>query len=356
MRTDLDMAKVGGFRRRLADDMNAAATVLMLSIGHQTGLLDTMATLPPSTSHEIAEAAGCDERYVREWLGALTTAGIVEYKATADTFRLPPEHAALLTRAAGPANMAKVMQFIPLLGTVEDRIIDCFHNGGGLPYDEYAGFHRVMADVSAARYDALLVDVVLPLAPGMIEAMNDGAVVADVGCGSGHAVNVMARAFPNSTVVGIDISTEAIETGRAEAEAWGLTNTRFEARDATALDGAEQFDFITTFDAVHDQAQPREFVAAVHRSLKPGGVWLCADICASSHVGENLDHPSAPFFYAVSCMHCMSVSLAYDGEGLGAMWGVQQARAIFAEAGFTRIEVHSIDADPSNNYYVCRRD
>lgn len=355
MTADLDMERVMGFRRTLADNMNAAATVLMMSIGHQTGLFDTMARLEPSTPTEIADAAGLHERYVREWLGSMASAGVVEYHGTADTFSLPAEHAVLTTRASGIANMATYMQFIPLLGQVEEQIIDKFRNGGGVPYPEYAGFHRVMADVSRARFDAVLVDHVVPLVPGLAAALERGIDLADVGCGSGHAVNVLAQTFPHSTFVGYDFSPEAIANATAEAEALGLTNATFEERDAVTLDESRQFDFITTFDAVHDQAHPREMVAAVYRALKPGGFWLCADICASSHVGENLDHPSAPFFYAVSCMHCMSVSLAYDGEGLGAMWGVQLARRIFAEAGFDRIVVETIDADPSNNYYVCHK-
>lgn len=353
--SDLDMDKLGAFQQQLGGYMNAGAAVLMLSIGHQTGLFDTMAGLKPSTSGEIAKAADLNERYVREWLGAMVAAGVVDYKATTDAYSLPPEHAALTTRAAGPANLARMMQFIPLLATVEDQIIDKFHNGGGVPYTEYGSFHRIMSEVSGAQFDAGLVSHMLPLVPGMIDALETGATVADVGTGSGHAVNVMAAAFPNSTFVGYDFSEDAIAVGRAEAESMGLTNAQFAVQDAAEMDGSRQFDFVTTFDAVHDQARPREMVKGVHTILEDGGYWLCADICASSHVGENKDHPIGVFGYTVSCMHCMSVSLAYDGEGLGAMWGVHKAREIFTEAGFDEIEVNTIEIDPSNNYYVCRK-
>ena len=165
----------------------------------------------------------------------------------------------------------------------------------------------------------------------------------------------MAKAFPKSHFVGYDFSEQAIAAGRAEAEAMGLPNAEFEVRDAATLDDSVQFDYVTTFDAVHDQAQPRAMVKGVHNILKTGGYWLCADICASSHVGDNKDHPIGVFGYTVSCMHCMTVSLAYDGEGLGAMWGVHKAREIFAEAGFADIEVNNIPIDPSNNYYVCAK-
>lgn len=352
---DLNKDKMGEFQKQLGGYMNAGAAVLMISIGHQTGLFDTMADLPAATSAEIAEAADLNERYVREWLGAMVGAGVVDYKQNADTYYLPPEHAALTTREAGPGNLARMMQFIPLLATVEDQIIDKFHNGGGVPYSEYNGFHRVMAEVSGAQFDAGLVDHMLPLVPGLIEAFGTGVEVADVGTGSGHAVNVMAQAFPNSHFVGYDFSEEAIAAARVEATSMGLSNTEFEVRDAATLDSSRQFDYVTTFDAVHDQAHPRAMVKGVHAILKDGGYWLCADICASSHVGENRDHPIAVFGYTVSCMHCMSVSLAYDGEGLGAMWGVHKAREIFAEAGFAHIVVENIRIDPSNNYYVCKK-
>ncbi len=352
---ELDMDKMGAFQQQLSGYLNGGSAVLMLSIGHQTGLFDTMAGLAPSTSQNIADAAGLNERYVREWLGAMVAAGVVDYKATADAYHLPAEHAALTTRAAGPGNMARMMQFIPLLATVEDQVIDKFHNGGGVPYSEYGAFHRIMSEVSGAQFDAVLVNTVLPMVPGMIEALEAGAEVADVGTGSGHAINVMAQAFPNSRFVGFDFSEDAIAVGRAEAEEMGLTNATFEVQDAAALDDSRQFDFVTTFDAVHDQAQPRAMVKNVHTILKPGGYWLCADICASSHVGENVDHPAGTMLYTISCMHCMTVSLAYDGEGLGAVWGVHKAREIFSEAGFDSIEVNNIPTDPTNNYYVCHK-
>ncbi len=353
--TDLDMAKLGDFQKQMAGFMNAGGAVLMISVGHRAGLFDAMAGLAPSTSAEVATAADLDERYVREWLAAMATAGVVKYNRNADTFTLPPEHAALTTRAAGPANMARLMQFIPLLATVEDQIVDKFHNGGGVPYSEFGDFHRLMAEISGAQFDAGLVSHVLPLVPGLLDALETGVEVADVGTGSGHAVNVMAAAFPESTFVGYDFSEAAIATAVAEAESMGLSNAEFVVKDAATLDSSRQFDYVTTFDAVHDQAHPRAMVKGIFQALKPGGYWLCSDIRASSHVGENLGHPVGTFEYAVSCMHCMTVSLAYDGEGLGAMWGVQKAREIFTEAGFGEIVVSSLDMDPANNYYVCRR-
>ncbi len=352
----LDPDAVKAFQGKLAGYMNASAAVLMISIGHQVGLFDTMASLQASTSDEIADAAGLDERYVREWLGAMVTAGIVRYRANAHTYQLPAEHAALTTRVAGPKNLARLMQFVPLLAAVEDQVVDRFREGGGIAYRDYARFHEVMAEVSGAQFEHGLVDRMLPLVPGMVEALEGGAEVADVGTGSGRAVNVMAAAFPASRFVGYDISEDAIASARAEAERAGLGNAEFEVKDAATLDSSRQFDFVTTFDAVHDQARPRDMVRGIHEALRPGGYWLCADIRASSHVGENIDHPTGVWGYTISCMHCMPVSLADGGEGLGAMWGVQQARQMFADAGFDHVVVKTLDIDPTNNYYVCRKD
>lgn len=353
---ELDPVKLEQFGEKMLGILNGGMAATMISIGHQVGLFDTMAQIPhAATSAEIAEAAGLDERYVREWLGAMATAGIVEYEPGRAGFKLPPEHAAMTTRAAGPNNFACFTQFIAICSGVEEEIVDKFRNGGGVPYSSYRRFHEAMAEMSGAIFDVGLVDGTLTMIPGATERLTRGIDVADVGTGRGHAINVMAKAFPASLFVGIDFSDEALAFGRAEAAEWGLTNATFQALDAAKLDGSQQFDLITTFDAVHDQADPQGMVDGIFRSLKPGGDWLCVDIQASSHVGENLNHPMGTFLYSVSCQHCMTVSLAYDGVGLGAMWGVQKAREVFANAGFTDIVVHTLADDPFNNYYVCHK-
>ena len=355
MATDLDVQKLSAFGKKIGGILNGAAAALMISVGHKVRLFDVMSEIGACSSTKLAESAELDERYVREWLGAMTTAGIVSYDALRDLYSLPIEHAAMLTRSAGPRNQSLYMQYIPLLAQVEDQIVEHFKHGGGVPYSEYTTFHAVMAEASGARFDNLLVETILPIVPDIIEHLESGINVADVGCGSGHAVNVMALAFPKSTFTGIDFSAEAIGVAREEANKLELKNVEFIEQDAADLQFDGVFDFVTTFDAVHDQAQPRKMVGDIYASLKAGGYWLCADLCASSHLGENLDHPIGTFGYTVSCMHCMSVSLAYDGEGLGAMWGAQKAREIFSDAGFNVEEVARVDGDAGNNYYLCQR-
>jgi ubiquinone/menaquinone biosynthesis C-methylase UbiE len=188
-----------------------------------------------------------------------------------------------------------------------------------------------------------------------VQQLEEGIDVVDVGCGSGHAINVMARAFPNSRFTGYDISDGGITTGRTEAAEWGLANARFELQDVAAMSADEAFDLITTFDAVHDQADPAAVLAGIHRALRPAGTYLMVDIKASSHLHENLDHPLGPFLYTASTMHCMTVSLASGGVGLGTCWGEQVARRMLTEAGFTDVELYEVEGDIINSYFVARK-
>jgi SAM-dependent methyltransferase len=343
------------FADRMLAAMNEAALALMVSVGHRTGLFDVMATMPAATSAQIASRASLDERYVREWLAAMTTGRIVDHDGAAGTYSLPAGHAAWLTRAAGMDNLAAGMQYIGLMAQVEDQIVDCFRHGGGVPYSAFPRFQAVMAEDSGAVRDATLIDRTLPLVPGLTGRLSQGIEVADVGCGSGHAVNLMAEAFPRSRFTGFDFSGAGIAAARQEAKRKGLANARFEERDAARLGENGRFDFITTFDAVHDQARPDLVLAGIADALRPGGVYLCVDTAASSKLAENLDHPLGPFLYTVSCMHCMTVSLADGGMGLGTMWGEQTARTMLAEAGFTSVEVAHLDGDITNSYIIASK-
>ena len=346
--------KAGAFAEKMIGILNASALALQASIGHQTGLFDAMSSLEPATSQDIADAAGLNERYVREWLGAMVTGGVVEYDAGSGTYRLPPEHAAFTTRAAGPNNFANMMQFMALLGEVEQPVIECFRKGGGVPYSAYPRFQKLMAENSAAVHDAALIDGILPMVDGIIARLEAGIDVADVGCGQGHAVNLMAKAFPNSRFTGFDFSSEGIEAGTAEAKELGLTNATFVERDASNLGVTDAFDFVTAFDAIHDQAKPAEVLGGIAKALRAGGTFLMVDVRASSHVHENIDHPIGPFLYTASTMHCMTVSLALGGAGLGTAWGEQLARSMLLDAGFTKVDIKHIDVDIANSYYIAK--
>ncbi|HEY9078501.1 class I SAM-dependent methyltransferase [Magnetovibrio sp.] len=344
------------FETRFVATLNSGAMCLMTSIGHRAGLFDAMAETGPATSDTIATTAGLQERYVREWLGAMVTGRFVAFDAQTRTYHLPAEHAACLTRASTPGNLATYAQYIPLLGQVEDELLGCFANGGGVPYARYPRFHEVMAEDSGQTVLPALIDDILPLAPGLVERLENGIEVLDVGCGRGRAINLLAKRFANSSFLGIDLSTEAVRYAQYEADAQGLTNARFLARDLSSFDHdaeVERFDLVLTFDAIHDQADPARVLRGIHRTLKKDGVYLAQDIKGSSQVEGNVEHPIGPLLYTMSTMHCMTVSLAQGGAGLGAMWGRELAESMFKDAGFRTVAVHELDHDIQNNYYVC---
>ncbi|MFJ3789510.1 class I SAM-dependent methyltransferase [Kitasatospora sp. NPDC090091] len=349
-----DPAKQEEFAGRTVQVLNDACLGFMTSIGHQTGLFDTMAGLAPSTSTEIADAAGLNERYVREWLGGMVVGGFVEYDPDGARYRLPPEHAASLTRAAGPENMAGLMQYLALMGEVEQQIVQAFRKGGGLPYSAYPRFQALQAEESARVYDMALVDGIVPLVPGLADRLRAGIDALDIGTGEGHAVNVLARAFPASRFTGVDISEQGIGAAKAEAARRGIDNARFEVVDSAGLTGA--YDLVTAFDVIHDLARPAETLAAIAGVLRPDGVFLMGDIAASSRLEENVDHPLGPALYTFSTFYCMTVSLGEGGAGLGTVWGEQTARRMLAEAGFGSVDVTQVEGDVLNMYYLARLD
>jgi SAM-dependent methyltransferase len=165
-------------------------------------------------------------------------------------------------------------------------------------------------------------------------------------------MNELASIFPNSRFTGIDLAERAVDAARAEASRRGLENVRFEAQDAAAMTAIGEYDLITAFDAVHDQARPAAVLRNINRALRRSGTFLMQDISGSSHVHEDVAHPLGPFLYAISCMHCMSVSLAAGGPGLGAMWGKELALKMLGEAGFGRVDVETLPHDPMNYFYI----
>lgn len=352
-----DQSKAEAFAGHVLGLMNGGFTTLAVSIGNRTGLFEAMHGMTPATSEEIAGKANLNERYVREWLGTMVTAKIVDYDPDKGTYFLPPEHAAFLTKEAGPDNLSVLAKTLPVMAAVEQQVADCFSNGGGVSYAEFgAPCLHCISETTAPFVDKFLIDTQLPLIPGLRDRLEKGIDVADIGCGQGHALNVMAGNYPESRFTGYDFLEDNIIHARKESQDYGLGNTRFEIKDVSTLDAVEQYDLITAFDAIHDQAQPRAVLKNIYQALRPGGVFLMVDINASSKLEENLDHLLAPSLYTISFFHCMTVSLADGGEGLGTMWGRQKALELLQEAGFEKTEVKQVDEDLMNCYYISQKD
>lgn len=348
----LDLQRSDAFSERLLQMLNSGMTTLMISLGHRTGLFDVMADGLARTSQELADDAGLSERYVREWLGSMVASQIVERDPKSGTHVLPAEHAHWLSRQSPTANMAVFAQYIPTLAYVEDQMVECFRNGGGVPYSAYPRFHDVMAEDSGQSIVPVMVGQVVPMIAGLHDRLMKGIDVLDIGCGRGKALLQLAKAYPKSRFVGYDLSDEAIAHANKAAREVGVMNVDYVKKDLTHWRDVQSFDWIMALDAIHDQARPDLVLANVRRALRPGGVFFMQDIDASSEPVDNIRHPLGSLLYGVSCMHCMTVSLAQGGMGLGAMWGVQLAEKMLREAGFDDIKINRFEHDVQNAYFI----
>jgi len=351
--SDANSDATSAFGGRLLELLTGHALTMLLSIGHGTGLFEA-AALGPATSVELAARAGLDERYVREWLAAMVTGRILRYQPDTGWYSLPAEHAPLLT-GAHARNIGPAADSLGVLAALLPSVRRCFAEGGGVRFAEFAAVAG--ADLGQQWrhiYDEHLVDGFLGAAPGLLDRLRAGARVLDLGCGSGHAVNLMAREFPASKFVGLDNSADAIGLAEADRAAAGLGNAVFRLADAAELVTEHPYDLITAFDSVHDQRSPGQVLRGIHHALAPDGLFLMVDGNFSSHLEQNLDNPFATLSYAISLLFCLPTSRVDGDGGLGAVWGRELATEMLTAAGFTGIQV--LDSPrPQTCIYVCRR-
>lgn len=343
------------FAERLVEMLNHASIAIMISLGHKLGLFDAMEELETATPHELADNTGCSERYIREWLSVMVTAKIMHFDPADNTFTLPNNHAMFLCRKFSPDNIAVTSQFIPIMGQMVPHLEQCFRTGEGLQYSDYPCFHSVMAEDSYQTVVCALFDHILPLMEDITERLQWGIRVLDAGCGKGLALLKLAQEFPNSHFFGYDLCEDAFAETIEHAKALRLTNIEFQARDLRDFHEPESFDLITSFDAVHDQADPQVLLDGIYRALRPRGAYLMQDIAGSSYLENNLDHPLGPLLYSISCAHCTPVSLGQGGPGLGTMWGEELATGMLQAAGFSKIEKYTLEHDPFNVYFINRK-
>jgi len=354
------------FSDRMVEILNCGALNLALAIGYRTGLLDAMdLSETPQTAESIAKKTGLNRRYVLEWLGIMVTGKIVELSAAPDgenLYCLPQHHADFLTRRAGNANLGVYTQEMPLLAvSAMEAVIRRFETGDGISYDNYKKFQAFMSQLADAKHEQVLVDRFLPAVDGgrLVERLRAGIRVCDLGCGEGVALMLMAVAYPRSRFVGIDISNEAIAKARREMRRRQISNLDFIGQDAALLadnlELKESFDYVTAFDAIHDQTRPLDVLRGIYHILAAEGLFSMVDIAARSQLADNLDHPMGPFLYTVSLMHCLPVGLVDGGAGLGMMWGREKAVAMLKDAGFRKVEVLEMPDDPFNLHFFCRK-
>ncbi|HJQ76856.1 MAG TPA: class I SAM-dependent methyltransferase [Acidimicrobiia bacterium] len=327
----MDRERIEAFLDTFIGYASGATTIGLLAVADRSGLLDWLGEHRSGTVDEISAGAGLQSRYVREILSGLTAAGALEYAPDDEVFTLPREHALFLSDESSPYFMGGWFDMIPAVFDQIDGVADATRNGGGVGFEEFGeGIIRGIARGNTPSQRVFLVSRWLPAVPGLVEDLERGIRVADVGCGTGTAARLMAEAFPHSTVVGFDVSKESLAVAR-QGEA--LDNLTFEASAVEEIPTDPSFELVTSFDVIHDLADPLTGLTRVRESLAEDGRFLMMEPNVSSRLEENLNDRAA-LLYGVSTLHCMTQSLAAGGEGLGAAWGRHLAEDYAHRAGF----------------------
>lgn len=350
----IDPARQEQFVHKVLGDTSAWFVTMMAALGDRFGLFKDLAAHGPADSRELAARAGINQRYAREWLGCMATAGYLEFDPDTNRFTLPPEHVAALAQESGPFFFGGLHQMLTGLSPVFDRLADAFSHGGGVPQSAYPEtFWEGMTRFTAAWFENLLVQQWIPAMPDVERKLRDGADVADVGCGRGRAIMKMASAYTNSRFVGYDAFGPAVDFASSEARSAGLSDrARFEQRDV-AEGLPDQYDVITTFDVIHDAVDPLRLLGAIRRALRRDGIYICLDMNCSHRLEENVG-PLGAMFHGVSLMYCMTTSLASGGAGLGTLgFHEHKAHELCAQAGFSAVRRLPLE-NPFNNVYEVR--
>ena len=354
MTNQLDQAKMEAFVGKVLGDSSAALTTTLAVLGDRLSLFKDLAAHGPATSGELATRAGINERYAREWLGGMATAGYLEYDPVSHRFTLPPEHAPALAQEGGPVFFGGIYQMMTGMTGVLDELTAAFRTGGGVPQSAYStdmwdGLDRF----TNGWFENLLIQQWIPAMPDVQTKLESGARVADVGCGSGRALIKLAQAFPQARYVGYDIFGPTIESATENARAAGVADRVRFARHDVSQGIPEQYDVITTFDVIHDAVDPLGLLRTIRRSLREDGVYVCLDINCSDKLQEN-QGPLGAMFYGFSVLYCMTTSLAGGGAGLGTLgFHEAKARELCAEAGFSKLRRVPLE-NPFNNLYEIR--
>jgi 2-polyprenyl-3-methyl-5-hydroxy-6-metoxy-1,4-benzoquinol methylase len=346
----MDKEAMRAFMGRFMEMTTGAAVMGVMAVADRIGLFPSLAGQGALTLDEIVALTGLDRRYLEEILATLSSGGVLAYDAASERYELPAEHAACLADESSPYFLGGWSQMVPALYRAVPGVAKACREGGGVHFHEFgADMVEGIARSNGPGTRILLARRWLTAMPDVVEALEKGIRVADVGCGSGDAALTMARRWPQSQVVGFDLDAHSVERARAAAAEEGVENARFEKCSAEAIPGDPGFDLITTFDVIHDLARPREVLAHLHAALASGGTYLMVEPVAGDSLADNL-HSAGALTYAMSTLHCMTQSLAQGGEGLGAAWGPAKAEAYCRDAGFGRFERLEVD-NPFNAFY-----
>ena len=342
-KSQLDWNKIKNFSKQVSTDIGAAMLGALSYIGDRLGIFSALAEAGSVTSATLAERTGLSERYIREWLGAMTAAGYVNYDPAAKTYAMPAEHAMVLARDDSPFFAGGFIEMIVPQMSIAPKVMQSFKDGRGVAQSEYPPeTWEAMERSSASMYKHRLIRKWLPTMPQVVAKLGEGGSSLDVGCGSGRAAIAIATAFPKAKVFGFDAHAGSLGRARVNASSAGLGDRiNFDVVDCTKLPAA-QFDFISTFDVVHDSVDPDALLKSIRAALKPGGTYLMVEVNVSSNLEDNIN-PMGRLMYSMSTLYCMTVSLAHGGAGIGACMGEAKARELVAAAGFKHFRRLPID-------------
>ncbi len=349
----MEMKNVEQLAFRVVGDMGGAFVMALGYVGDRLGLFKAMAGAGKLSSQELAAKTNLNERYVREWLRAMVAAEYLEYDPASGKYFMTDEQAFVLANEDSPMFVGGGFHFTtPSLWNVP-KILDAFRNGGGIPYSEIGEEIPVAIErFFGPGYRNFLTREWLAAVPGLTPKLEKGAKVADVGCGCGQSTVAMGKAFPKSRIWGVDYHAPSIERARQLAASHGLSNVEFVQAPADQIPREQMYDLVCSFDCIHDMVNPRATLKAIREVLAPEGVYIWSEPNASAHAHENRN-PVGRAFHAISPLHCMTVSLAFNGEGLGTVIGEQGARELAREAGFKHFEKLPIQ-NPFNQFFALR--
>lgn len=333
-----DMQKLEQFMGKMVCDMGAAMSGPLVITGVKLGLYKALHEQGPATSEELARRCGLDERYVREWLSAQAASGFVDYDAAGERFSLNPEQAMALADEESPVYVAPAFELIAAAYIDEHKVTSAFKTGGGVGWHEHHEcLFRGTEKFFRPGYRANLVANWLPALDGVVDKLERGARVADIGCGAGASTIIMAQAFPNSAFLGLDYHDKSIDRAREAArEAGGPPNVEFEVASAKDSPGGD-YDLVCTFDCLHDMGDPVGAARRVREMLKPDGTFMIVEPMAGDSLAENLN-PVGRMYYSASTMICTPGSKAQEvGLALGAQAGEARLAAVLGEAGFSHV-------------------
>ncbi len=351
----LDRKKAASLARQVGVDFGAALTSALAYIGDRLGIFKAMAGGSAFTTHQLAERTGLNERYLREWTATMAAAGYIDYSPADATFRMSPEQAAVLANEDTTYFTAGAFQYAVACYRQIPKLMEAFRDGGGVPFSDFGPeIVEAIERLFHIGYETWVASEWIPAVPDIHERLFAGGEAAEVGCGAGQCLIPVAVAFPNARFFGYDVDRTSVERARNKAAAAGLTSRiAFEQIAAERVPSVERFDLVMAFNCIHDMAHPRAALKAIQRMLKPDGAFLWSEADVGARLEDNLG-PVGRTLYGASTMHCMTVSLAQGGEGLGSAISGELARSLAAEAGFTSLERLPIK-NPIHQNFVGRK-